>query len=237
MTLDFSAAPLTAAQRSWLVAATRPGAAYAASFHQRENRFWEGPLLVFPSRQARALKQLRGLPQRCLTSEGPGSQLDLAQSAITLLGLQCPADPGQWHEAGHLAAARMPKALELISKETCCVYPMWSRAPGGDSPGFSASLRARVGTGRPEGSSHRVYAELGWPGVSLLVTPSLRGNIAARLHARGSLFHGQALHVRTDSLTLLGTSEERWVGSFFTSGVQEVHLAVHPRSLFLWIYR
>lgn len=189
---------------------------------------------MFLAREARTLTQLRGLPQRFLT-KGSGPQLDLSQSAITLLGLTCLSE----EDADELlVAAQMPACLEtlqLCTPKQICIYPGWSHAPGDDPPGCLARLRTIACTcTRYDCSADDLYVsgELGRAGVELVVVS--RGEAHVRFHSNVPLFRGRALHVRTHSLDLVGNTDELF-GSFLNSGVHEVCLVYQPGAqTFVW---
>jgi hypothetical protein len=97
LALDFSAAPLSSAQRTWLLDPALAGRVEAASF-QPEDALWEQSLfdeLLAP--HSRTLLRLSGVPLQlvaCLSQQGR-PDLDLSGLRLTRLGIDC-------HDIDHL---------------------------------------------------------------------------------------------------------------------------------------
>ena len=147
LSLDFTSAPLTPAQISWLAAKTPTYCAVGAVyFHEFEEEFWEGPHHLFLANHLHTLQRLGGLSYSVVTVDQDGWQsdevLDLSGSNMRTLSIR------RWCCSAWLVAARLPARLETLEftchnwfGETC---PAWSGAPGDDPPGCLAKSERTV---------------------------------------------------------------------------------------------
>lgn len=224
LTLNFPEGAFTGAQRAWLLSPRRLGAVHAASFSPI-SLLGDVSLVQwvkeFVTLEARTLRHLWGLPIYFLTSSSRSAPLDLSQSAITVLGL------GLFRaNNGFLAAARLPaglKRLELLALCEGAEIPTWSRRPA-DNPLCCLAGLHTVACTMPQGRGDWLgdLLELGRQGACLSVDVCGSSTLGLQVEA-GKSVHGRALHVRTPSLCVWG-STRAVLHSLFADGLREVSL-------------
>ncbi len=120
LALDFSAKPLSDAQRRWLLDAAQAGRVEAASFHRRD-ALWKQPLLGdLLARHGGTLLRLSGVPHKLVASSGQDEQpaLDLSGLRLTRLSINCRGvrDLRRLDGSSHLwlRPERLPGTLEAL---------------------------------------------------------------------------------------------------------------------------
>ena len=132
LALDFSARPLSGAQRRWLLEPAQAGRVEAARLHS-EDAMWEQPLFEdFEFRHGCALRRLSGVPLRLVASKYQDSDpvLDLSGLRLTKLGIDCydirhlcRLDDGSWAACLWLEPELLPGTLEEL--ELLGLYGGW----------------------------------------------------------------------------------------------------------------
>jgi hypothetical protein len=144
LALDFSTAPLSTAQRRWLLEPAQAGRVEAASF-LFEDDLWDEPLLgKFWALHGRTLLQLSGVPLRlaACASQGQRPALDLSGLRLTKLGVDCydiydlmvtDGDDKMEAKCLWLWPERLPGALEQLELlglyGTCLEKLAWAPQP------------------------------------------------------------------------------------------------------------
>ena len=243
--LDFSQAPLSAAQLAWLEQGVRN--VHSVTFHSEEALFWEGPHLAFLKREGQTLTQLRGLPLRLVEARGMPVGPDLTRSSITVLGIQCDRHV---HPCARLVAVWLPaglKRLELHVLGGC--PPCWSNTPGHDAPGCLPLLHTIACT---TSGSVGCMAGLGRAGAHVAFTTPRSASVSfthlEHMHtddsdckSRVCCFSGRSLHISTGALEIACgklANMDDLLAVLFPAGLQEFRVeytCTQDTYLFTWI--
>lgn len=238
LSLDFSQAPLSAAQLAWLEQGVR----------NEEVLFWKGPHLAFLKREGQTLTQLRGLPLRLVAASGLPAGPDLTRSPITVLGIQ-------WDSRGHpcarLVAAWLPAGLKRLELHVLGGGPpRWSNKPGHDAPGCLPLLH----TIACMSSGHAgLVAGLGRPGAHVALTTPSDASVYFKMfledldmddsdcNSKVCCFSGRSLHISTGGLEIACgflADMDDLLAVLFPAGLQEFRVeytCAQRAYLFVWL--
>ena len=192
LALVFSAVPLSAAQRRWLLDPAQAGRVEAASFHVAD-ALWERSLVDrFLALHGATLLRLSGVPLQLVAcaSQEEWPALDLSGLRLTRLGVDCgdfadlyPMDSNPW--AGHVCFCpeRLPgtlEELELLGLHGFCLeHITWAPQPEAGLAGRLPQLHTlRIScTGQERSHTDRIPLLEGFPVLPALQMDSSEADI------------------------------------------------------------